>query len=373
MLSLLAASCSYTEKVRDGKTAFERKRYYQAAEMLQDEYQGARSNIERMNIAYLIGECNLKFNNIAEATRWFKTAYEGGYGSSALVQYAACLKQSEQYEAASNAYYQAGEEIGDRVKFRREIANCLQAVDWRDEEPYSPYLVFPLAINTRYSDYAPAPVSASKVVFTSDRPDSKGEYTYAWTGNEFVDLFVGDVQTSQVNTFEESFNTEDNEGTAAFSKDGDKVVFCRCSHGSEYDVHCKLYYSEKDDGRWAKPEMMPFSQDGINYRQPTFMRGDTSVVFAADIDGSTNDYDLYVSMLVEGEWQTPISLGSRINSQSREAFPFIHEDTLYFSSDFGGMGGLDIYKTYIMRNGQWAPRINLMAPINSGAADSARS
>ena len=141
------------------KTAYERKRYHQASEMLQDEFRIARSNIERMNIAFLIGESNLKFNDLEEATKWFKTAYEGGYGSNALVQYASCLKQNEQYEEAANAYFRAGEEIGDRVKFRREIANCLQAVDWRDDEKYSPYVIFPLAINSAFSDYSPAPKS----------------------------------------------------------------------------------------------------------------------------------------------------------------------------------------------------------------------
>ncbi|MDH3651250.1 MAG: DUF2225 domain-containing protein, partial [Saprospiraceae bacterium] len=131
LLSVLMLSCSYTEKIRDGKTAYERKRYFQASEMLKEEYSSAGSSIERGNIAYLIGESNLKFNNLTEATKWFKEAYELGYGSSALAQYAFCLKQNERYEEAAEAFYQVGEEIGDRVKFRREISNCLQAVDWR--------------------------------------------------------------------------------------------------------------------------------------------------------------------------------------------------------------------------------------------------
>ena len=51
----IIVSCSYTEKIRDGRTAFERKRYFQASEMLQEEFNLARSNIDRMNIAFLIG------------------------------------------------------------------------------------------------------------------------------------------------------------------------------------------------------------------------------------------------------------------------------------------------------------------------------
>ena len=79
MLLPFLDSCSYTEKIRDGRTAYERKRYFQASEMLQEEFDLARSNIDRMNIAHLIGESNLKFGNFEEAAKWFKIAYEGGY------------------------------------------------------------------------------------------------------------------------------------------------------------------------------------------------------------------------------------------------------------------------------------------------------
>jgi outer membrane protein OmpA-like peptidoglycan-associated protein len=51
-------------------------------------------------------------------------------------------------------------------------------------------------------------------------------------------------------------------------------------------------------------------------------------------------------------------------------FPSGDGDTLYFSSDyFAGLGGLDIFKTWIQENGQWAPPQNLKKPINSSFDD----
>lgn len=42
---------------------------------------------------------------------------------------------------------------------------------------------------------------------------------------------------------------------------------------------------------------------------------------------------------------------------------------MYFSSDQpSGMGGLDIYKTYVAR-GQWTPPQNLKSPMNSSYDD----
>ncbi len=367
---LLWSACSYTEKIKDGKTAYERKRYYQASEMLQDEFRAARSNLEQMSIAFLIGDSHMKFGDVKTAAEWFKIAYEGGYGPSALDKYASCLKQMEQYEAAADAFYRAGEEIGDRARYRTEVATCRQAVTWKADAPYSPYVVKPLTkINTPDAEYAPFPLGTDQLAFTSDRESSAGDYIYAWSGNEFSDVFVANLSSGEVKSFENVVNAEDNEGTIAISPDGEKMVFCRCFSREDYDLHCKLLISKKESNAWLKPTILPFVKDGINYRHPTFNDSSDLLVFTANIDEATNDYDLYASRLVDGVWQQPQSLGSRINSQLREGFPFLDKDTLYFSSTYGGMGGLDIYKTYILPNGQWAPRENLLAPINSGADD----
>ncbi len=361
--------CSYTEKIRDGKTAFERKRYYQAAEMLQNEYNAARGSIERGNIAYLIGESYLKFNNLTEATKWFKEAYDLGYGTSALAQYAFCLKQNERYEEAAEAFYQAGEEIGDRIKFRREISNCLQAIDWRDAEAYSPYKTEMVEINSAASDYSPVMFSEDRLVFSSDRETSKGDLFYAWTGQKFSDIYVAHLSSESVNPFEETLNTEDNEGSISFSPDRNQMVFCRCFSRSDYDSHCKLLITSKRDGHWSKPEVLPFVKDEANYRHPAFTSDGTGLIFSSNLEEATRGYDLYIVYLDEGKWGDPQPLSSRLNTEYDELFPFIHDDTLYYSSNMGGMGGLDIFRSHVLRDGSWAPPLNMMAPINSGSDD----
>lgn len=370
LLLLVSGSCTFTEKIKDGRTAFERKRYFQAAEMLQIEYENARTNADRINIAYLIGESNLKFGNFAGAADWFKIAYEGGYGTAALSSYAACLKQSEKYEEAAANYVKAGEEIGDRVKYRREMAICLQAAEWRNEAIYSPYVVKNLGMNSAASDYAAIPLSSDEIAFTSDREVSTGDYKYAWSGNDFSDIFLADLRQNNVTPYGgDMINIDENEGTITISPDGSKMVFCRCFSREDYDAHCKLLISEKAGDSWSKPVILPFVKDGTNYRQPAFSEDGSILIFSANIEEETNDYDLYMSQLVDGNWGQPVSLGPSINTQAREGFPFMYHDTLYFSSNAGGMGGLDIYKTWILPEGRWETPINLRAPINSGADD----
>jgi len=61
---------------------------------------------------------------------------------------------------------------------------------------------------------------------------------------------------------------------------------------------------------------------------------------------------------------------SSINTPGNEKFPTAHQDTLYFSSDFlPGLGGLDIFKTYLRKDGSWANPENMMPPVNSGGDD----
>lgn len=369
-LILLQISCSYTEKIRDGRTAFERKRYFQAAEMLQGEFNAARSNADRMNIAYLIGESHLKYGNFQGAADWFKIAYEGGYGPAALSSYAACLKQMEQYEEAAASFAKAGDDIGDRITYRRDIATCLQAVEWRDDAKYSPYVIRNLGMNSPASDYAAFPISSNEIAFTSDRDLSTGDYKYAWSGNDFSDIFLANLSQNSVEQYGgEAVNIDENEGTVAISPDGSKMIFCRCFSREDYDAHCKLMISEKVDQAWSKPSILPFIKDGINYRHPAFSDDGTVLFFSANIDEATNEYDLYMSRLEDENWDQPVSLGPGINTQAREGFPHMYKDTLYFSSDVGGMGGLDIYKTWILPDGRWETPVNLRAPINSGADD----
>ena len=367
---LTTLSCTYTEKIRDGKTAFERKRYFQAAEMLEEEFKFARSNIERGDIAYHIGESCLKFGAHLRAGEWFKTAYEAGYGPSSLIQYARCLKSLERYDEAAEKFQQASLELDDPIRLRKEISICLQSMDWKEQSKYSPYRVQHLEINSENSDYAAQSIGESQIIFSSDRKTSTGDKLYAWTGVNFSDIFHADLANGQITLYDPAISTDDNEGTAVFDSAMQVMIFCRCFSRQDYDSNCKLMISERSGGSsWEKPNVIEFVRDGFNYRQPTLSQDGLSLIFSANLEEETRGYDLYFSQREGKAWSEPTPISDRINSEFDEMFPFILEDTLYFASDFGGMGGLDIYKSYIMQDGRWSPPFNLMAPINSGADD----
>ena len=55
-LVLLAASCTYTQKVKDGTFAHDRKQYAVAVDMLKKEHQKAKTRSEKNKLAYLLAD-----------------------------------------------------------------------------------------------------------------------------------------------------------------------------------------------------------------------------------------------------------------------------------------------------------------------------
>lgn len=369
-LAVLAGACSYTQKIRDGHTAFDRKQYHLAATLLKKDFEKSKSRVEQGRLAFLIGWSHKEMHQAPQAIEWFKIAYNYQYGPEALKEYAFALKQDEQYREAMNAFKELGLEVGSPYEYRKEIAACQVALGWK-ENPDREYLIDPVPFNSGRADYAPVLYRNGQIVFSSDRSQATGDDIYAWTGNKFSDLFVYDPQTREVQNFSEQLNSEQNEGTAAFNADFTEIIFSRCFGEERFDdQYCKLMISKRQGDQWSKPDMLPFVEPGINYGHPSLSADGNTLYFSCNHPDGWGGFDIYEVQRTNGQWGEPQIMSRSINTPGNEQFPFIHEDTLYFASNgHTGMGGLDIFRTYRLPNGTWAPVYNLKAPINSGHDD----
>lgn len=370
-VSLFLSSCSYTQKVKTGDVAYEVKQYAVAVDLLQKEYNRAKTRREKGEIAWYLAESYKELNQRDKAIDWYLRAYDNQYGVDALKEYAFALKAAERYEEAIQAFKDLGLEIGSPYEYRREIQACEIAAGWKNIEE-SDYTVEVMDFNSGFSDYSPVVYGDNQLVFTSDRKLSVGEETYNWTGNDFSDLFVIDLDTRTVNSFDNAINTEDNEGTVTFNPSYTEMYFTRCFGPKKEDSYCKIMYSRKEGEHWTAPQVLPFIQANINYGHPALSSDGRRLYFAAkDLEGmGIGGYDLFVSVRSGDEWGEPVPLNRTINTIGNEKFPFVDADTLYFASDFHtGMGGLDIFRSYILPNGNWSVPYNLKPPINSGGDD----
>ena len=85
---MLIGACTYTQKVKDGDFAYDRKQYSVAVDLLKKEHKKAKSRLEKGKKAFLLGESYRQLNKPASASDWYKIAYDNGYGVDALREYA---------------------------------------------------------------------------------------------------------------------------------------------------------------------------------------------------------------------------------------------------------------------------------------------
>ncbi len=367
---LWMSACTFTQKVRTGTQAYEVKQYSVAAQLFEEEYESSQMGSEKAKLAFLAGESFRFLNDHGAAGNWYLKAHKDGFGDQALESYANSMKHQERYQEALIAYEDLFKTNPGNAAYRANITLGRQAMEW-SKSPNKAYKVEPSNFNSPGADYAPQPIGPGQVMFTSDRGSKQSSDSYLWTGRAYSDLFITNLFSSQVSEYDAAINTSDHEGTAVLSPDRNALIFTRCYVGAVYDAWCKLMISFRRSGSWSEPEPLPFVKDKINYGHPAFAANGTTLFFSSDAPEGQGGHDIYFTQPdLTGGWSEPVNLGPLVNSIGQEQYPSVYNDTLYYSSDhLPGLGGLDIFKTYLNLNNQWVPPVNLRAPINSGGDD----
>lgn len=368
--SLLIVSCVFTKRIKEGSMAFELRQYSVAVELLENEYQSAREEQTLARIAYTIGESYWQMGEVALSIPWYEKAHSHDFGPRALEKTAFALKHLENYQGAVELFTRLLSQGTQIDLYRREIAICRLASDWI-LDPNKSYEVKKAYFNSRESDYSPYFLNDHQVFFSSDRNNSSSERIYNWTGRGYSDLYMYDKNTGNVSFLDPIINTDSNEGTLSFNEQGSILYFTRCYTEAESDDFCKIFETRLQNGSWSNPQVLPFVEPNANYGHPYWVESDSVMFFSSSKSGGFGGFDLYYTRLTkENNWDDPISLGPTINTMSDEKFPSLKNDTLFFSSNgHPGMGGLDIFYTYIIEKGSWERPINMKSPINSGADD----
>ncbi len=191
------------------------------------------------------------------------------------------------------------------------------------------------------------------------------------------DLFIALFnETGQLLSVEEmSFNTEYSEGGHTISPDGKYIVFTSCDRRDGMGG-CDLYLSVLKDGTWGSPINMGPAFNSVGWdSEPVFGLDGLSIYFASTRPGGFGGSDIWmVKEISGGKWSAPINAGSRINTTNNEESPFIHFDgrTIYFMRDGkGGLGGFDLFLAHMNIDDLWQEAENMGFPINSGSDEGA--
>jgi len=243
-----------------------------------------------------------------------------------------------------------------------------------------------VTVNSSNSDFGAAFYMKDKVVYTS-AGNTTGAKINEWTEEPYLDLFIADRasngELSNPMKIGGDINTEYNESTATFSKDGNTVYFTRNNFldgkkGLDKSKKFKtlrltLYKATKTgDYNWTNVVELPFNNKEYSVAHPTLSLDEKRLYFSSDMPGTLGMSDLwYVDILGNDSYGTPVNLGPEINTEARESFPFISEkNNLYFSTDGrSGQGGYDVFVTPLDDAGKPGKITNLGAPSNSAQDD----
>jgi len=215
-------------------------------------------------------------------------------------------------------------------------------------------------INSYDSEYAPIVTNGGRTMYLGSLRRS------AFTKEN---IFVTDLQDGiwSEPTEVEELCTDFNECIGSISEDG-KTAYLFGYYNNK-KTNGDIFTSTFAEGKWSKPTLIKEVSSDYYDLQPYVYNGDT-MFLTSNRDGNHDNFDLFVSELVDGVWTTPVNLGAVINTNYDEQTPFMDWDgkTLYFSSKgHAGYGADDIFRAEKTGTGwtEWSTPENLGPIINS--------
>lgn len=375
-LLVLMSSFSLTAQNRDTQIAdkhFDRLQFVDAIK----EYSKLVERGKADTYVYgQLAEANYNIFNTKEAEKWYAMALETSEDSEMIYKYAQMLKANGKYEEYSNWMRKfAGMEPGDdRAIAFRSSPNYLTGL----LENETMYELSSLTFNTEATDFGGTVDQDGNLYFSSSRNTARRDY--GWNDEPFLDIYranMGSDGTYQDPEPVSNLNSKYHEGLITFSPDGNTVYFSRESfYEGVYEKNqsrktkisvIHLFKATKDGNAWKNIQALPFNSDSYSVKNPSLSQDGQTLYFASNMAGGYGNFDIYkVAVNGDGSFGAPENLGSMVNTEGQEMFPYISNNgTLYFSSDGQlGLGGLDVFKL-----NESGSVMNMGVPINSNFDD----
>ncbi|MDD2962608.1 MAG: OmpA family protein [Bacteroidales bacterium] len=374
--------------------AFETNQYNTAIKLYRKAAGKVKDINERNRIAFQQAECFRMMNDRRKAEPFYRRLVNAKYETTKpeiLLHLADILRSKETYEEAKELYERYIALVPDDHRGTVGLESCELAPQLK-ENP-SRHEITPLnSINSRDNDFSAVYSNSAfnEIVFASDRKGVTGKKLDEWTNKGFSDLFItkndvtGKWTTPITADAGGMVNTEANEGQPFFNPRFNTMYFTRCYNEKKKKNGCKVMVTKRAGTGWSEPTEIDLGGDSTTViGHPTLTDDELTIVFSAELPGGRGGKDLWMANRKRktDKFGKPRNLGDIVNTPGNELFPYLRADTLlYFSSDgHAGMGGLDIFKTWMLKSSgeetkeNWKKPQNLSTPINSNSDDFAIS
>jgi len=314
----------------------------------------ADKGFESVDLFQKLGNAYYFNNNMEEAIIWYGKlmAMDKIIDSEYYYRYAQALKYMENYQESDKWMERFAENRSDELRSKVFVSkrDYLQSIEGLSES----FAVVNMDLNTALSDFG-ANQYKDRLVFASTRESGR---LYNWNEQPYLELYSATKQEdgsyANVVNFDENINTKFHESSASFLPTDDVVYFTRNNYyrkklrrDGEGINRLQLYRGRlQNDGSWGDIESVHFNSEDYSVAHPAVNISGTKIYFASDMPGTLGNSDLYVADInADGSLTEPRHLGSAINTEGQETFPYVNsKGDLYFSSNgLSGLGGLDIY------------------------------
>jgi len=291
-----------------------------------------------------------------------------------------CYHNIGQYEKALSFYerLKGYEDYEEEIEFDKDIdkrkEDCRYALAHKDTSAANEWYIVNAGktINSDMPEYVPVITPQNELIFTSRRKDDEKEQISYLDGKYFESMYISKIDQFGF-TAPRRYTLPDqvkahflkhHESVVSMSPDGKKLFTFRDNKVFEINI---------DERTSQKPKKLLKTINFDYYQSHAFLTKDgNTLYFTSEAKGGLGGLDIYRSVKIkEGEWGKPENLGEPVNTSFDEDAPFITDDgkTLYFASNgHEGFGNYDIYKSEFA-DGKWSKPVNLGQPINSPAND----
>jgi outer membrane protein OmpA-like peptidoglycan-associated protein len=367
LIILSAGMLSFSQSSRKADLLYKNRAYIDAAEIYKKLPKSAKV-LERL------GDCFYFNSEFEKAVKSYTEIYNMGLRSELsdtyYFRFFDALRGHKDYEMADEISTLYLKDSLNTEKFRTKLKTII---------PYT-YDLNNLTKGNSGSSFGVGLID-DKIVYASTQNIENPEYS--WNKKPYLDLYEAKVSKedpialNSVKPLEESINTQkQHESSAVFTKDGKTMYFSR-NRKNKIDLDStkvsvvNIYKAELINNEWTNVEPLAFSSELYSTMHPSLNETETKLYFSSDMPGSLGSFDIYyVDILENNTYGNPINLGSTINSNRREQFPFISNDsTLYYASNGKhGFGGLDLFSSRF-KDSIYLEALNLGESINSQKDD----
>ena len=343
----------------------------------------AKKGYKSVELFERLGNCYYFNSDFETAVKWYEELFNltPNVEPEYYYRFAQSLKSIGEYEEANKflALFIQKNENDKRAILIKNNKDYLKKID----ENSGRYETFDVGVNSGYSDYG-ASFLGNKLIFTSAREISSAlNRKMESTNQAFSNLYQSEVKfdgTMETPTpLSNNVNSIFNEASAVFAKDGKTMYFTRNNYTNKKrgrsdnrTTFLKLYKAILVNNEWTKIEELPFNSDQYSTAHPALSPDDKILYFASDMPGTFGMSDIFkVQINDDNTFGIPENLGTTINTEGKESFPFFANDNvLYFASDgHPGLGGLDVFMSDMNKEGVFQDAENVGKPINSDQDD----